>query len=102
MAFRPLGIAKEIIQETGLDITYTYDDLVFIEHSVFIIQFDDKNQKNLILFFNVDCEEKEAEKIEKKLNSAAGEREFTITKGGEFKMSQKKGSDEVEIQFLPF
>ena len=102
MAFRPLGIAKEIIQTTGLNVTYTYDDLVFIEHSPFIIQFDDKNKKNLILFFNVDCEEKAAEKIEKQLNAAAEEREFTITKGGEFEMSQKKGSDEIEIKFLPF
>ena len=44
MSFRPLGIAKEIIEATGLNVTYTYDDLVFIEHNPIIIQFDDKNK----------------------------------------------------------
>lgn len=102
MRLRPLGIAKEIIQATGLAVTYTYDDLVFIDNSPFIIQFDDKNAKNLKLFFNVDCEEKAADKLEKQLTVAAEEREFTIKKSGEFEMNQKKGSDEIEIKFLPF
>lgn len=100
MQLRPLGIAKEIIQATGLDVTYTYDDLVFIEHSPFIIQFNDKNPKNLKLFFNRECEEDAARKIEEQLNNAAAEREFSITLSGEFEMKQKKGSDEIEIKFI--
>ena len=102
MKLRPLGIAKEIIQAAGLQVTYTYDDLVFIEHSPIIIQFDDKNKKNLKIYFNVDCETAAAEKIEKKLNEAATEREFTITVSGEFEMAQKKGVEEIEIRLLPF
>ena len=102
MKFRPLGIAKEILQAAGLSVTYTYDDLVFVEHNPVIIQFDDKNKKNMNLYFNVDCEEDAAEKIEKRLNEAAAEREYTITKIGEFEMAQKKGKEEIEIRLLPF
>ncbi len=102
MKFRPLGIAKEIIQAAGMQVTYTYDDLVFIEHSPILVQFDDKNKKNLKIYFNVDCEAGAAEKIEKKLNDAAAEREFTITNSGEFEMAQKKGVEEIEIRLLPF
>ena len=102
MKFRPLGIAKEIIQSAGMEVTYTYDDLVFIEHNPIIVQFDDKNKKNLIIYFNVDCEDSAAEKIEKKLNDAATEREFTITISGEFEIAQKKGVEEIEIKLLPF
>jgi hypothetical protein len=102
MKFRPLGIAKDIIQASGMQVTYTYDDLVFIEHSPIIVQFDDENKKNLKVYFNVDCEAAAAEKIEKKLNDAATEREFTITNSGEFEMAQKKGVEEIEIRLLPF
>ena len=102
MAFRPLGIAKEIIQAAGMQVTYTYDDLVFIEHSPILVQFDDVNKKNLKIYFNVECEARAAEKIEKKLNDAATEREFTITNSGEFEMAQKKGVEEIEIRLLPF
>ena len=102
MKFRPLGIAKEIIQAAGMQVTYTYDDLVFIEHSPVIVQFDDENKKNLKVYFNVDCETAAAEKIEKKLKDAATEREFTITITGEFEMAQKRGVEEIEIRLLPY
>lgn len=102
MKFRPLGIAKEIIQAAGMQVTYTYDDLVFIEHSPILVQFDDKNKKNLKVYFNVDSEKAAAEKIEEKLNDAATEREFTITNIGEFEIVQKKGAEEIEIRLLPF
>ncbi len=102
MKSRPLGIVKEIILASGLSVTYTYDDLVFIEDNPVIIQFDDKNKKNMNLYFNVDCEEAAAEKIESKLNEEAMERNFTVTKIGEFEMGQKKGADETEIRLLPF
>ena len=102
MKSRPSGITKEIIQAAGLQVTYTYDDLVFIDQNPIIIQFDDKNKKNLNVYFNVDGEKAAAEKIEKKLHEAAAGREFTITKVGEFEMAQKKGVEETEIRLLPF
>ena len=95
MKFRPLGIAKEILQAAGLQVTYTYDDLVFIEHNPIIVQFDDKDKKNLNVYFNVDCDEAAAENIEKRLNDSATQREFTITNSGEFEMEQKKGVEEI-------
>ncbi|MCG8551883.1 MAG: hypothetical protein MI799_15890 [Desulfobacterales bacterium] len=100
MELRPLGIAKEIIEETGLEVTYNYDDLVFVQHNPFMIQFDDDNSKSLKLFFNVDCEEDAAGKLEAQLKSAALQREFTITPSGKFEMTQKQGTEEIDIKFI--
>ena len=100
MELRPLGIATEIIQETGLNITYAYDDLVFIEHNPFMLQFDDENSKNLKLFFNVDCEDDGAGKLEAQLKNAASQREFTITTSGKFEMTQKENTEEIDIKFI--
>ncbi|WP_035238684.1 hypothetical protein [Desulfobacter vibrioformis] len=100
MELRPLGIATEIIQETGLDVTYTYDDLVFIEHNPFIIQFDDENLKNLKLFFNIDCEPETAGKLVSQLTDAASQRGFTMTDSGKFEMKQKENTEEIDIKFI--
>ncbi|WP_020589278.1 hypothetical protein [Desulfobacter curvatus] len=100
MELRPLGIAKEIIEETGLNVTYNYDDLVFIEHNPFLIQFDDDNSKNLNLFFNVDCEDQTVVKLEAQLKKAALQREFTITTSGKFQMKQKENTEEIDIEFI--
>lgn len=100
MELRPLGIAKEIIEDTGLEVTYNYDDLVFVQHNPFMIQFDDDNSKNLNLFFNVDCEHETAEKLEAQLKTAALQREFTITPSGKFQMKQKEDTEEIDIEFI--
>ena len=100
MELRPLGIATEIVQETGLNLTYNYDDLMFIEHNPFILQFDDENSKNLNLFFNVDCEQETAEKLEAQLKNAASQRGFTVTTSGKFEMRQKENTEEIDIKFI--
>lgn len=100
MNLRPLGTAKEIINTTGLDVTYAYDDLVFVEHSPFLIQFDDDNPKNLKLYFNLDCEADAAEKLEAQLTIAATAKDFTIQKSGKFTLKQKEASEEFEVKFF--
>ena len=100
MNFRPLGIAKEIINTTGLDVTYAYDDLVFVEHSPFLIQFDDDNPQNLKLYFNIDCEADAAEKLEAQLTAAATAKKFTIRKSGKFALKQKEDTEEFEVKFF--
>lgn len=100
MNFRPLGIAKEIINTTGLDVTYAYDDLVFVEHSPFLIQFDDDNPQNLKLYFNIDCEVDAAERLEAQLTAAARTKAFTIRNSGKFELKQKEGVEKFEVRFF--
>ena len=61
-AQRPLGKITALLADLGLEVTYAYDDLVFIQHSVFLLQFTDENHI-LKLFTNRDCEPVEANEI---------------------------------------
>jgi len=99
MKFRPLGIAKEIIEDMGMEITYSYDDLLFIEHSAFIIQFDDNNDKNLFIHFNVDCEKDAAKNIEETIVAIAKSKEFTIENKGLFEMKAIEDKEELQLKF---
>ena len=97
--FRPLGKVREMIQSIGLDISYAYDDLVFADHSLFIIQFDDKKAHLLKLFFNVDCEAQELKRIEKLLGAEAQLAGLIIEKKGTFSLHQKVEAEELELTF---
>ena len=100
MKFRNLEATRYIIKEaTGLDISYAYDDLVFPEHTAFIIQFDDTNDKNLFCYFRTDCDSKDKTKIYSELDRCASVDKFTIKEKGTFDLVQKE--EEVEIHFNP-
>lgn len=99
MGLRPLGIAKEIVETLRLEITYTYDDLVFVEHNAFLLQFDDDQPNHLKLFFNVECEQAARDDIEAKLAIASREREFRLSNCGDYQMDSDEKTKELKLTF---
>ena len=98
--FRPLGEVRDIVQATGLDISYAYEDLVFSDHSVFILRFADEATKKLYLYFNSACIEPEANALTEKLITAGKGMGFEILKAGSFTLTQASEIEEIEIKFL--
>ncbi|MBN1119077.1 MAG: hypothetical protein JXA77_17840 [Bacteroidales bacterium] len=96
---RPFGIVKEIIEELGAEISYYYDDLIFVDNNTFLLCFDDAKQNNLKLYLNTDCEKGMAKKIRTAISGAAASREFKITDLGFFELIPKEGSEEIDIVF---
>ncbi len=95
----PLGKVRDIVQSTGLDISYAYDDLVFSDHSVFILRFDKENPERLYLYFNQDCNTEEAKLLEKRLLVSGKIGGFEVINSGLFSMKQTEGKEELEIKF---
>ena len=44
----PLGAVKNIVEAVGMDISYAYEDLVFLEHNGFLLQFSENGQEVLV------------------------------------------------------
>lgn len=99
--FRPLAEVKMMLEETGNDISYAYDDLIFVEHTAFLIQFDDVKPADLKLFFNTEIKEDEVETIQSNLIPAAGKRQFNLINSGYFSLKEKEDSEELDILFFP-
>jgi len=98
--FRPLGEVLEIIQQIGFDISYAYDDLLFSEHNVFIIRFDQSSNKKLWLYFNEDCDLVRRESIGNQLKNAYLSKKIEIHHGGLFSVQQIEGKEELELKFF--
>ena len=98
--FRPLGKVMEIASSTGLDISYAFDDLIFSEHSIFIIRFDKIHEDLIHLYINCDCEELTASKISQTLLNEAKNHKLKLIHSGKFRLKQKIDSEEIDIEFF--
>lgn len=96
---RPFDIAKDIISLCGLDISYFYDDLIFSDHSLFIIQFDDENPEIFKLFFNRECVLNKKIKIKDKLYEEAEKRGINMRDEGTFFFTEDMKSLEISIHY---
>ena len=98
MTLRPLGIVKEIVESAGMGISYAYDDLVFLEHNGFLLQFGDKQQE-VVIHINAEAVEDELEVSLAVLQQKAKEHGMVFTKGKYYQLSQAD-EENVRIEFL--
>lgn len=99
MIYRDLEKVRVIIEDaTGLEVSYAYDDLVFPDHTAFIIQFDDAKETNFFCYFHRDCINGEQKKLEENLTASCLKQKCTLITKGSFELLQK--GEEVEIHFL--
>lgn len=64
---KPIELVREIMKEYGLIVTYAFEDLVFIEHNSFLLQFG--AEKDTLLFSG------NSEETEEFVNEAFGKME---------------------------
>ncbi len=96
--YRPLGIVKEMLEQIGIEVTYAYEDLVFIKHNHFLLQF---GQTGEIVFFhaNVEASETDAQQLFTAAQNAAAAQGITLIHRGRYRLSA--GEDEnLSLEFL--
>ncbi len=95
---RPLGMVKEILESLGMDISYAYDDLIFIDHNQFLLQFGE-TATDLLFFRNSRIMPDEAQVQFAVLQSAAMVRGFQLLDQGSFSFTAED-NDTISLQFF--
>jgi len=98
---RPLYLVNELVQSVGEEITYVFDDIVFISHSAVLVQFNDAVENQLFFYMEQGLNESEASRVKAKFENAAEQEAIDLHCKGLFSMSPKEGSDEIDLQFFP-
>jgi hypothetical protein len=99
--FYELEKIRFIIKDAcGLDVAYAYDNLVFAEHGLFLIQFMDNTSTNIGCWFNNEMPELQQINFYDSLVKSASLNKLSISYKGRFMMKQKSGSDEINIEFI--
>ncbi|WP_269522995.1 hypothetical protein [Coraliomargarita parva] len=96
---RPLYLVNELAQAVGQEVTYAYDDLVFISHSEVLVQFNDDESLNLYL--HKDLDEALYGSTKAKYEITAKEQGTPLYYKGRFSMETKEGKEEINLEFFP-
>jgi hypothetical protein len=98
LQYRPLGVVKEMLERIGLEVTYAYEDLVFLKDNSFLLQFG-KVGELLFFYANVETTEAEAQRLFTTIQSVANAEDITLISRGRYRLSA--GADEtLSLQFL--
>ena len=95
--YRPLGVITETIESIGLDVTYAYEDLVFIEHNAFLLRMGQQGEK-VHLYFNCESLPESRKDIAKQLTEMALEKGLQILQSGTYTMKQRE-DNQLDIHF---
>ena len=97
-AIKPLGKITAILADLGLEVTYAYDDLVFVQHSAFLLQFTD--EPNILkLFANTECDTGEANAIAATIVLSFDKGGFVANPSGRYTLSQN-GDETLKLEFV--
>ena len=98
MSLRPLGMVTEIVESAGMGISYAYEDLVFLEHNAFLLEFT-ANDTELLIHINSEAEAMDIKDSIGKLKNVAAAHGMTFTDGGRYTLTQAD-DENIRIEFF--
>lgn len=98
--YRPLGLLKELTEAQGLQITHSYEDLVFIEHNAFLFRMEEKGE-DVSLIFNVESDPDKREEITTAFVEAGKGLGLHISPNGTYKLVPDEETSSLQIEFIP-
>ncbi len=84
---RPLGLIMNVANKLGLEISYAYDDLAFVDDNSFLFKMEESGE-NVSLFFNDTINKNECAHLEEKIIASGKEEGLTITNKGTFSIKE--------------
>lgn len=98
MGLNPLGVVKEFVEEAGMGIAYVYEDIVFIDHNGFLLQFTE-DEKKILIHTNQAAIKTEIDDDITRLKEKAMAREIELLDGEYYAISQE-GDENVRLEFI--
>lgn len=97
MSLKPLGMVKTIVEAAGMGISYVYDDLVFLEHNSFLLQFTG-NDHEVAVHVNSEADEATVHGDIERLQQVALDHTMQFTRGTHYTLVPE-GEDAIRIEF---
>ena len=99
LPYRPLGVVKKILDTMGIEISYAYEDLVFITHNHFLLQFGEVGA-DMSFYRNVEITSAEGSFQHGVLAKSFAEEGISLRDNGSYTMTAQD-DDTVSVSFSP-
>ena len=90
-------MVKDLMKMVGAEVSYVYEDLVFIKHNHFLLQFGKKGEE-LFFYSNTEMKKKEREGQFGTVFEEATEMGFKLIYGGQYVLKEEEGN--LNLEFL--
>lgn len=97
---RPLGKLMNLIEEAGFKLEYQHDDLVFVNNTAFIFQFDAVSADHILLRFNAECKPESKKRLSEGLLAKSKEEDVKLVLAADFELKPIEGKQEFQLTFL--
>lgn len=98
MSLKPLGIVTEIVEAAGMGISYAHEELVFLEHNAFLLEFT-ASDKEFLIHSNSEAVESEIRDSIARLKKVAADNGMIFTDGGLYTLTQAD-DENIRIEFF--
>ncbi len=97
---RPLALIKNLVEAMGLDISYAYDDLIFVEHNAFLLQMSKEKGEDLGVWFNQASNVDDRPLIFSQLQEEGEKLSLKINEQGVYTLSSEEGNESFQLNFI--
>ena len=94
----PVGKVMNWLEAAGFEVSYLYEDLIFVESNAFLIRFESADPNSILIYTNSECETIKASALKQFLLDEAKKHELMLIIKGTFTLSQRN-DDEIDIRF---
>lgn len=101
VALRPLGIVKNLVEAMHLDISYVYEDLVFVEHNAFLLQMSSEKGEDIVVWFNEESTPEDRPQIFSRLQQTGHALGLLLQDKGTYSIDADDGGDSLKLRFMP-
>ena len=95
---RPLGLVREVVENIGLQVSYAYEDLVFVDHNDFLLQFG-ATETEVLFYRNRETVSEEGETVFQRLDRAAGSCGLSLRYSGSYSL-RENDDDTIRLEFF--
>ncbi len=99
MTARQLGLVREALTSVGMDISYACEDLVFLEHNGFLLQFTE-NERELLVHINCNALEEKLADAVSLLQRKAEEVGLAVSMGKRYRLHQDDDEETIRLEFF--
>lgn len=98
MGLNKIGVVKDIVESIGMKIGHAYENLVFLDHNAFILQFTEEDDK-VTIHSNSTADKTSLKSIISLLQMAAQNREMIFSEGSDYSLSQVD-DENLRLEFM--
>jgi len=98
LQYRPLGEVRNNLEQIGIEMTYAYEDLVFVKHNPFLLQFGTTGEM-LFYYTNIEAHESEDRRLFAAVLPLAKAKGITLVHQGRYRLSAEDG-EELKLNFF--